>query len=57
MALQMLVAAHRHGDHAAAGRRLDAHVRHLLLKALLHLLRLLHHFLYVHRDILGSPGS
>src|SRR6185503_9037206 len=39
------------GDHAAAGGRLDAELRHLLLQALLHLLRLLHHGLDVHNVI------
>src|SRR5438445_13343263 len=37
-----------HGDHAAAGVTLDLELRHLLLQALLHLLRLLHHLLNVH---------
>src|SRR5439155_13287545 len=46
--LQLLVAADDDGDHAAAGRRLDAEVGHLFLEALLHLLRLLHHRLDVH---------
>src|SRR5581483_10510282 len=46
--LELLVAADGHGDHAAAGGRLDAQLGHLLLQALLHLLRLLHHRLNVH---------
>ena len=36
------------GDHAAAGVALDLQLGHLLLQALLHLLRLLHHLLDVH---------
>src|SRR5262249_6909842 len=36
------------GDHAAAGVALDLELGHLLLQALLHLLRLLHHLLNVH---------
>src|SRR5688572_10938177 len=46
--LQLLGAVHGDGDHAAAGRGLDAQLGHLLLQALLHLLRLLHHGLDVH---------
>src|SRR5215203_3168972 len=46
--LQLLVAVDDDRDHAAAGGRLDAEFGHLLLKALLHLLRLLHHLLDVH---------
>ena len=37
----------------AAGRRLDPQLGHLLLQALLHLLRLLHHLLDVHRGPRG----
>src|SRR5207244_3615390 len=37
------------GDHAAAGVALDAQLGHLLLQTLLHLLRLFHHLLNVHR--------
>ena len=45
---QVLVAVDHHRDHAAAGGGLDADVGHLLLQALLHLLRLLHHRLDIH---------
>ena len=37
--------------HAAAGGGVHAHFRHLALKTLLHLLRLLHHFLNVHKTV------
>ena len=46
--LDLLGAIHHHGHHAAARGRLDAQFGHLLLQALLHLLRLLHHLLNVH---------
>src|SRR6266542_3541005 len=46
--LYLLVAVHDDGDHAAAGGRLDMRFGHLLLQALLHLLRLFHHALDVH---------
>ena len=49
--LQLLVAADDDGHHAAAGGRLDAQLGHLLLQALLHLLRLLHHGLDVHNRL------
>ena len=41
-------AVDRHGDHAAAGGRLDRQVRHFTLEALLHFLRLLHHARDIH---------
>ena len=47
--LQLLVPVDDDGHHAAAGGGLDLHVAHLALQRLLHLLRLLHHFLDVHR--------
>src|SRR4051812_41755095 len=47
----LLGAVHGHGDHAAAGVALDLHLGHLLLHALLHLLRLLHELLRIHRYI------
>src|SRR5205807_6775270 len=46
--LHLLGAVDDNGDHAAAGVALDAQIGHLLLQALLHLLRLLHHLLDVH---------
>src|SRR5439155_11495194 len=46
--LDLLGAVDADGDHAAAGVALDAEAGHLLLQALLHLLRLLHHLLDVH---------
>src|SRR3954469_6199538 len=46
--LNLLRAIDGDGDHAAAGVALDAQFGHLLLQALLHLLRLLHHLLDVH---------
>src|SRR5262249_54942048 len=46
--LHLLGAVHDDSDHATAGGGLDAHLFHLLLHARLHLLRLLHHLLYVH---------
>src|SRR5262252_2597021 len=48
--LQLLGAVHHDRHHAAAGRGLDAHLGHLLLQALLHLLRLFHHVLKIHRN-------
>src|SRR5688572_27068661 len=55
----MLVSVHRHGDHAAAGGGLHRQFGHLLLQALLHLLRLLHHVLDVHRSsiVVFSTGK
>ncbi len=50
-ALHLLLAVHDDGHHAAAGGRLDAQIVHLLLQALLHLLRLFHHLLDVHRRL------
>jgi hypothetical protein len=52
--LEMFVAVDDHGDHAAAGGGLDGQLRHLALKTLLHLLRLLHHVLYSHRYLSSS---
>src|SRR3954454_10964173 len=46
--LHLLRAVHADGDHAAARVAFDAGGRHVLLQALLHLLRLLHHVLDVH---------
>src|SRR5262249_54061091 len=46
--LHLLRAVDDDRHHAAAGVPLDAEVGHLLLQALLHLLRLLHHLLDVH---------
>src|SRR6185295_17702576 len=46
--LHLLRAVDDDSDHAAAGVALDAQIGHLLLQALLHLLRLLHHLLNVH---------
>ena len=44
---QVLLAVHRHRDHAAAGGGLDPDLGDLLLHLLLHLLRLAHHLLHV----------
>src|SRR5688572_20461447 len=57
--LQMLVAVHGHRHHAAAGGGLHRQLGHLLLQALLHLLRLLHHVLNVHRSsiVVFSTGK
>src|SRR3954453_6527040 len=46
--LHLLAAVDDHRHHAAAGVALDAEAGHLLLQAILHLLRLLHHLLDVH---------
>src|SRR4029079_918877 len=46
-----LRAVHGDGDHAAAGGGLHFQFDHLLLHALLHLLRLLHQLLRIHRYI------
>src|SRR5204863_2867500 len=46
--LDLLGAVDDDGHHAAAGVAFDAQLGHLLLQALLHLLRLLHHLLDVH---------
>src|SRR5439155_20811011 len=45
--LHQLGAVDDDGDHPAAGVALDAQLGHLLLQALLHLLRLLHHLLHL----------
>src|SRR3954451_10194690 len=61
--LQHEVAAHLHGDHAAAGGRLDGLVLELLLRGhhvVLHLLDLLHHVGHVRRlghQALGSSSG
>src|SRR5687767_12834424 len=49
--LQLLGAVDDDCHHAAAGRRFDTQVGHLLLQTLLHLLRLLHHVRNVHWSI------
>src|ERR1700682_1440879 len=46
--LNLFGAVHDHSDHTTTGIALDLELRHLLLQALLHLLRLLHHLLNVH---------
>ena len=54
--LQLLRAVDDDGDHAAAGGGLDAQLGHLLLQALLHLLRLLHHLLNLLRVHISSTS-
>src|SRR5205807_1985588 len=46
--LHLLGAVDDHRHHAAAGVAFDFELGHLLLQAVLHLLRLLHHLLNVH---------
>ena len=53
--LQLLGAVDDDGDHAAAGGAFDAQLGHLLLQALLHLLRLLHHLLNLWMFTSRSP--
>jgi hypothetical protein len=45
--LHLFGTVHDHGHHPAAGVPLDAGLGHLLLQAILHLLRLLHHLLHL----------
>src|SRR5688572_3256997 len=55
--LQMLMAVHGDGDHTAPSSGLHGQLGHLLLQALLHFLRLLHHVLDVHRAFAFQRSS